>query len=300
MRVARRAVLIPLLAALFSATTWAPPAGAAFHLIKVKEVFPGNSSSPNAHFIELQMYAAGQTQVGGHPVTVYDSTGALVGTFTFGSSVPNGADQATILVATTEAQTYYGVTADLIMTPVIAPSGGAVCFDNIDCVSWGTFSGSTPSPSGTPWAGPIPSSLSIQRKISGGTNPNALDAGDDTDDSNTDFDHAPPTPEANPLPGGGGGGGGGGPGHTVQDLKTKVRGGMAIISGRLDPPDPLDHVKVSLLAKGSPFKKVGFKGDGLDAQSRFKVRIDVPDDVQRCKTLVKYRGDIIGTKRFGC
>jgi hypothetical protein len=47
-----------------------PAASATFHLMKVREVFPGTAAaSHNDAFIELQMYVAGQNLVGGHPVT---------------------------------------------------------------------------------------------------------------------------------------------------------------------------------------------------------------------------------------
>ncbi len=34
--------------------------------MKVVEVFGGAAASPNAQYVELQMFAAGQTNLGGH------------------------------------------------------------------------------------------------------------------------------------------------------------------------------------------------------------------------------------------
>ena len=73
------------------------------------------------------MYSGGQTLVSGHVVTVYNAAGTPVGTYTFGANVANGAAQDKILIATTEAQTFFGITANLIMTPTVAAAGGKVC-----------------------------------------------------------------------------------------------------------------------------------------------------------------------------
>jgi len=175
------------------------PAQAAFHLMLVVEVFPGYASNPNAQYVELQMYFPGQNFVAGHSVQVFDAAGGLLGTFTFPGSVPNGADQASILIATAEAQTLFGVTADLVMTPLIDPSGGKVCFDGPlppDCVAWGSYSGSSTGV-GSPFspAGLTPGQAA-QRSLDEGT-PGVLDASDDTNDSAADFVAASPTPRNN-------------------------------------------------------------------------------------------------------
>ena len=205
---ARSMLVVTCLVAL-SLGTAAPNASASFHLIKVVEVFAGLPSAPNAHFIELQMYASGQNNVGGHSVVVETTSGGggtTIFTFTSGG-VPRGADQATILLATQEAEAHFGVPADLRMTPVLNGSNGKVCFDpepnEIDCVAWGTHPGSTATgPRFNPTTG-IPTGSSMLRNTSGGTNPSGLDAGDDTDNSAADFQAASPTPQPNSLGGGG-------------------------------------------------------------------------------------------------
>jgi hypothetical protein len=173
------------------------PTRAAFHLMMVVEVFPGYTSNPNAQYIELQMYFPGQNFVSTQSILVYDAAGALIGTFTFPVDLPNGADQASILIATTQAQTLFGVTADLVMTPLISPSGGKVCFDGSgDCVAWGNYSGSATGV-GSPFSpGGLPLGQAAQRRLDRGT-PGVLDLSDDTDDSATDFVSAAPTPRNN-------------------------------------------------------------------------------------------------------
>ena len=201
------------------------PALAEFHLMSIREVYVGPAGDPNAQYVELQMYAAGQNVVDGHDLTFYGATGTLLGTVTFTANVPNGGNQDYILIATNEAATKFGVTADLVMTPLLNPAGGKVCFENVDCFSWGSYSGThtSPSPSGNRFnsGGGLTADTAVRRDISGGSNPSTLDAADDTDDSAADFDFAPsPNPISNgPAdgggPGGGGGGGGGGGAFTA-------------------------------------------------------------------------------------
>lgn len=173
---------------------------AVFHQMKIVEIFPGGTGtlpSPpaEAQYVMLQMYAGGQTEVSGHMVTVYDSAGVATGTFAFAGNLANGDSQDTVLLATTEAETFFSVTADLSLGagPAFDPSGGKVCFEDIDCVSWGSFSGSpvNPSPSGRPFGSPegLIVGHAIVRDISHG-NMTQLQDGDDTNDSKDDFDCA--------------------------------------------------------------------------------------------------------------
>src|SRR5688572_20847906 len=80
-------------------------ANAAFHLMKVVEVFAGTQAAPNAQYVMLQMYSAGQNIVNNHDVTISDASGANIDTFTFVGNVPENANQSYILIATMEAQT---------------------------------------------------------------------------------------------------------------------------------------------------------------------------------------------------
>jgi cysteine-rich repeat protein len=194
-----RAVVVgvfAVFAGLVPARAWAM-----FHLMKVREVYAGSVSAPNAQYVELQMYSANQTSVMGHKVTVFSANGTLIGTFTFAANVAgSGATQSTILVATTEAATFFGVVPDLVMsTASIARGGGKACFDAIpeDCVAWGNYSGSamgvgTPiSPSGLPFG------KAITRKLDVAGGATTLEATDDRDQSSNDFKLAVPAPKTN-------------------------------------------------------------------------------------------------------
>jgi hypothetical protein len=180
----------------------APAAQASFHEIKVREVYPGAN---NDSYVELQMYSAGQNFVVGHSLTLYDSAGALAHTSTFSTSVSNGANQATILIGDTNTQASLGVAPDLVDAGLsISAAGGAACWNAggvpADCVAWGNFTGgaalqaATGTSAGTPVSpGGITPGKAIRRKITPGC-PTLLEAGDDTNNSATDFEevnHAP-------------------------------------------------------------------------------------------------------------
>ena len=183
----------------------APSAQAAFHLMKVSEVYPGASNaSPNDAFIELQMFDAGQNQVAGHKVDYYTANGTLLGSFTIPNAVPNGESQRKILIGDTLAGGTPDFTVDQL-GDALSPgteTGGAVCFPDAqppDCATWGAF---TP-PAGFPNlqsgnAPVIPDGSSIERSITPNC-PNLLEPQDDTDSSANDFRLVTPSPTNNSI-----------------------------------------------------------------------------------------------------
>lgn len=180
----------------------AAPAFATFHLMQVREVYPGSAASPEAEYVELQMWRSGQNLVGGHVLRSYDAAGNVVGTSTFPSNVADGENQSTLLLATPQAEAQFGVAADASLSPAgqLSPASGAVCWEAIDCVSWGGFGGTLPSPAGTPAAGSgIPDGMALRRSITRGC-PTALDPEDDRDNSAADFAVVFPSPRPNSVP----------------------------------------------------------------------------------------------------
>lgn len=196
--------------AVFSASlALAPAAAATFHEIKVREVYAG---SANDSYVELQMYARSQNFVEGHQLKLYDSSGSLLHTSTFPtpSGVSNGSNQATILIGDTSVASAFGVTPDLVDAGLeISAAGGAACWIpgtlNADCVAWGGFPGptaagfeaATSTSAGSP-ASPagITTGKAIRRKIAPGCQ-TLLEAGDDSNDSATDFAEVNPAPRNN-------------------------------------------------------------------------------------------------------
>jgi hypothetical protein len=183
-------------------------ASASFHLIKVREVHPGQSDDS---YVELQMFAAGQSLLGGHSLTLYSSSGALVHTSTFSGSVAHSANQQTVLVGDTAVQSTYGVAPDLLDAGLSIPAaGGAACWNAggipADCVAWGNFNGqaaiqtSTGTAVGSPASpGGIPAGMAIRRKISPGC-PTLLEEADDSNVSATDFEEVAPSPRNDSSP----------------------------------------------------------------------------------------------------
>jgi hypothetical protein len=175
-------IVISLIGLSLGATT--QHAQATFHLMKVTEIFAGQTLQPNADMVELRMYSAGQNQVGSKKLTLYEASGTWQ-ECTIPSSVANATNQAPILFATTEAQTLFG-TADFTIPAFLSGSSGAACFEGIDCVTWGSFGGSvsdTKGPVVSPEAA-IPDGQSIHRNL--GSNGSLEDA-DDTNNSANDF-----------------------------------------------------------------------------------------------------------------
>jgi hypothetical protein len=186
--------------------------------MSIRELYPGSVAEPNAEYVELQMWNQGQNLVGGHVLHTYSSTGAQTDTL-LPSDVANGANQSTILIATPQATTQFGVNADAALSSSgqLDPSGGAVCWESLDCVSWGSFSHSLPNPAGSP-APAIPDGMALRRTIAPGC-PTLLEPTDDRNNSAQDFSAVFPNPKPNSVApsehacaSGGGVGGGGGPG----------------------------------------------------------------------------------------
>jgi hypothetical protein len=175
-------------------------ASATFHEILVREVYAGGAS--NDSYVVLQAYNGGQNLLGGHSLTAYNASGTLIGTFTFPGSVSNSANQMTVLVADSSYATTFpsgpapdGTAAGFDLNP----AGGGVCWTGLDCVSWGSFSGTLTPTAGTP-AAAMTAGTAIRRGIAAGNCVNRLDIGDDTNDSATDLSLQSPHPRDNASP----------------------------------------------------------------------------------------------------
>jgi hypothetical protein len=230
-------------------------ASAAFHLMKISEVFPGTPAAFDKAFIELRMVAAGQNQVGGHSVTVYNAAGTLTATVPMTGPVPNGENNRTVLLGDIDV-----TNADFPANigTLVPNSGGAVCFADAappDCVSWGNFAGVVPgavgenvAPLGIPAMGTEGSS--IVRDMDAGC-PTFLEASDDTDNSVADFTVTDAeTPEANTDP-----------------ISTVACGG----GGDTNPPET---TITKAPKRKSPKPKARFKFQSNEAGSSFMCKLD--------------------------
>jgi hypothetical protein len=201
----RLRLLLPFLAAAAALLTLAPLAAASFHLIKVREVYPG---AANTSYVELQSYASGQNFLSGHALKLYDSAGTLVHTSTFAANAANAQSQVTVLIGDGGVEASFGVKPDLVDSGLEVPaSGGAACWNAggipADCVAWGNFSGAAALQSATGTT--VGSSVSpagvtagkaIRRSIAPGCS-TLLEDSDDTNISATDFAEVAPAPRSN-------------------------------------------------------------------------------------------------------
>ncbi len=168
--------------------------------LTIREVYPGSVAHPDSEYVELQMWAPGQNLVGGHQISFYGKSGSPGGNAAFSQDVTGGVNQSTLLAATPEAESEFGLAADASMAPgLLDPAGGAVCWESLDCASWGSFSGPTPSPTGSPASpGGIPDSMALRRTIEPGC-ATLLERGDDRDNSAADFAAVFPGPRPNSV-----------------------------------------------------------------------------------------------------
>lgn len=173
-------------------------ASASFHLMKVVEVFAGSAAHPNSSYVQLQMYAPGQSFVAGHFVHVFAADGVEIpgSLVTFTGNVTNANDQATILIGTSAVAADFGVTPDFVLPAVLLKAGGAVCYDSLDCFSWGNFTGMTLDMSVSPFAA-LTADKAARRIITGGTSATKLDAADDSNNNAMDFAAVDPDPKNN-------------------------------------------------------------------------------------------------------
>jgi hypothetical protein len=178
---------------------------ATFHLTQIREVFPGSVAAPKAEYVELQMYASGENLYveNNVRVTLYDASGTPVVAQPLTTHDPSHAQtQDFVLVGTATADSLFGVTSDYALPDAdnVSGAGGAACYGSatmpVDCVSWGNFSGSLPSPTGgNVDPGGIPDGSAIERSIAKGCSA-TVDAVDDTNHPSDFF--SDPTPDPHP------------------------------------------------------------------------------------------------------
>jgi hypothetical protein len=174
-------------------------AAASFHLMKVVEVFAGSAAQPNASYVQLQMYAAGQNLVGGHTLHIYGANGVEIAasSVTLTGNVPNGNDQANVLIGTAAVASAFGVNPDFVLPANLDKAGGAVCWETIDCFSWGSFAPTMAADTSVSPFAALTMDKAARRIITTGTSATALDSGDDSNNNAMDFAAVTPGPKNN-------------------------------------------------------------------------------------------------------
>ena len=217
----------------------AQAAFATFHEMVVREVYPGSASSPESEYVELQMYAPGQSFVGGHVLGFYNAAGAQTGTAKFLADVSNGANQSTILIATPAAEsTFRGHRRPEHGAEPARPIRRRGLLGSARLRLLGEFQRLGQISRRLAGVSGIPDGQALRRTIAPGC-ASLLEPSDDRDNSALDFEVVFPGPRPNSVvptehacagqggggPTGGGGTGGGGknaPGAPQTTLKGKL------------------------------------------------------------------------------
>jgi hypothetical protein len=174
-------------------------ASASFHLMKVVEVFAGSTAHPNASYVQLEMYSASQNFVDGHVLHVYAADGVEIPTskVTMTGNVTNANNQANILIGTASVQAAFGVMPDFVLPENLIKTGGAVCYEALDCFSWGAFTpGAAADTSVSPFAA-LTADKAARRIITGGASATLLEDADDGNNNAMDFAAVDPAPKNN-------------------------------------------------------------------------------------------------------
>ena len=137
----------------------AAPAMADHHEVRIAEVYPGSNDAEDLEYVQLQMTASGQNFFGdtSSSVTLQGPTGTTTLSVPVNTDVINGQRGRRVLIGYEALETPFGPDAepdfDFLAGDYLDGAGGAACFISggfgpIDCVSWGSFAGSTASPTG--------------------------------------------------------------------------------------------------------------------------------------------------------
>ena len=285
---------LAMAAAMLLALGAAAPAQAVYHLNKIREV-SGSTAGTNTAYVELQMYAAGENQVSGHNITLWDSDALLLGSAQpiqtiplTGPNPPNGENQRTILIGDTGVA---GRDFTVDFTPYIETGGGggnnliaagAICYEGIpvDCFSWGgsAFTGANNLPDKSkPYGSVMPTTFALRRNIGRGC-ATLLEASDDTNDNQADFAPAPEAPRPNATS------------PTEKGCKTGPGAGVNVGG---DPNTKIKRRPKNRSADTSPTFK--FKADEPGAS--FMCKLD-HKKFKRCKSPKTYHGLDPGKHRF--
>jgi hypothetical protein len=187
----------------------ASSASASFHLISIRQVFAGGGNAAN-DYIELQLRSSGENFTSGQPVQIYDAVGLLANAHPL-PSVPNGANQATILIGDAGVAGAFGVAPDLVVPGLQVSTfamNGAVCYPGgspPDCVAWGGFTpqGGFPDTASAGGAnnfpGGINGAMALTRRIDRGCATLLESPADDVGPSSMDFTLTAPSPRNNAM-----------------------------------------------------------------------------------------------------
>jgi len=201
--------------------SFAPPAGAIYHLAVIDQVMTSYNGHADQQFIDIRMLNVAQNFVMNSVLAAFDANGNYINdVLVVPADVANSGVGVHWLVATAAFQTGTGLTPDFIMPPGILPTGGGmVCFGGgggvapaapgswsrtiftnyVDCVAYGSYHGPTNLHIGNPT--PIaPDGHSIRRVNSTNNNDNDFVCGNPADPT-SNAPNSVSLPATTPCPG---------------------------------------------------------------------------------------------------
>ncbi|HJQ85285.1 MAG TPA: hypothetical protein VKA21_14465 [Candidatus Binatia bacterium] len=150
-----RALVVALCAAALAA-----PAQATYHIAHISEVWV---PAPGAEYVEIEMLAPGETEVGGSRLSIFSCDGTSVAPLitSVANDVPNGGTGVRWSMGTQAFADATGVTPDFIYpVPGILAGCGMVCWGKpgtpsnpaqyVDCLAYGNYTGTVPATVGMP------------------------------------------------------------------------------------------------------------------------------------------------------
>ena len=184
----------------------APSSQAVVHASEIDEVMTSYGGDANVQFVEIEMLSAGQNITTNSVLGAFDASGTYQGdVLVVPSDVVSGANRRW-LMRTTQFQTVSGLTPDFIIPASLPTVGGMVCWGSpglsppppgswdhtnpnnyIDCVAYGTYSGSGNTHIGTTGQFPAPDDAdghSLQRVSHANQNVNDFVCGDPASPTN--------------------------------------------------------------------------------------------------------------------
>ena len=126
-----------------------------FHIAEISKLMVGYNGDTGVQAVEIKMTTAGQNLVNGMTIAIYDGSGTLVATLgAFTANVANSASGDHILCATAKFRDTFGITPDLLITPLVPVTSGQVAYEKVGCrvnvLPYGTVTTPLTSPTAAP------------------------------------------------------------------------------------------------------------------------------------------------------
>ena len=169
--------------------------------MQIREVYPGSAAEPRRRVRRAaDVGSRARTSSAATSSRTYNATGALVDSNHLPADVADGANQSTFLIATPRGRSAVRDHRRRRSAPPspLDPAGGAVCWEDLDCVAWGSFSGTPPAPGRHAGRRRSPTAWRCGGRSRRAARP-CSSPNDDRDNSAADFEAVFPAPRPNSV-----------------------------------------------------------------------------------------------------